>query len=134
METPPEWSVPANLTELLAENFDVWEDERWHPVLLSVLGGIHYEGRDIPLTWQIEFYVSEPELAAASAKIAASGFEADGHGWAQAIGSAVGRQHAALAEELHFEDTDADTLVVWVESEESCRLLMNVVWNLVHAS
>ncbi len=134
MKTLPEWIIPANLTELLAENVDLWEDDRWHPILLSVLGGISYEGRDIPLSWQVEFDPSDPELAAANAKIEASGVEADGYGWAQVIGSVVSRQHTELAEELHFEDTEADTLVVWVESEESCRLLMNVVWSLAHAS
>ncbi len=134
MTTFPEWIIPSNIAQLVEENDDLWEDTRWHPILLTVLGGTSYRGRDIPLSWQLEFEPSNTALVVANAKIQALGVEADGYGWAQVIGSVVSQHHAELAEELHFGDTDTDALVVWVESEESCGLLMRVVWSLFHAT
>ena len=130
---PPDWEVPSNIAEIVAEE-EMWEDDRWSPILLTVLGGTIYRGRDIPLSWQIEFEPSDAAFEVANAKVEARGVEPDGYGWANVINSVVGRHHPELAPELHFGDTDEDACVVWVESESSCRLLLEIVWTLIHDS
>ncbi len=134
MTTFPEWTFPSNIAELVDENDGWLEDTRWHPMLLTVDSGTSYKGRDIPLSWQIEFEPSDAVFANANAKIQALGVEPDGYGWAQVIGSVVARHHPELAKELHFGDTEIAALVVWVESEGSCGVLMRILWSLVHSS
>ncbi len=96
------------------------------------MGGTSYKGRDIPLSWQIEFAPSDAAFGSANQKIEALGAEPDGYGWANLINSVVAKYHPELADELQFGDTEEDTCVVWVESEVSCKLLMDVIWSLAH--
>jgi len=131
--TKPDWKIPEDIAEIVAEQ-EMWEDDRWSPILLTAIGGTIYKGRDIPLSWQIEFEPSDESFEASNAKIEALGVEPDGYGWANVINSVVSKHHPELAAELHFGDTDENACVVWVESESSCKLLLEVVWALIHDS
>jgi hypothetical protein len=129
--TKPDWVIPQDIVDIVTIN-EMWEDDRWSPILLTVIGGTKYKGRDIPLAWQIEFEPSDPFFDAANRKIEALGVEPDGYGWVSVINSVVGNYHPELINELQFGDTEEETCVVWVESEGACRRLMNIVWSLVH--
>ncbi len=131
----PEWTIPGNLQKLVSADGDgIWEDARWDPVLLTVMGGISYCGRAIPLAWQIEFEPVGDLFAAPNAKIEALGLEPDGYGWATLIRSVFTKYYPGSADELQFGDVELATCVVWVESESTCKLLMQIVWDLIHAS
>ena len=131
----PEWNIPRNLQELIdADSPDgdgMWEDSSWEPILLTVMAGTSYNGRNIPLSWQIEFETSDTRLADANKKIVALGLDADGYGWAKVIESVFAKYHPALVDELHFGDSDADACVSWVESESTCKILTEVAWTLI---
>lgn len=131
MTEKPVWNIPENLEEIVAEE-EFWEDESWSPILLSVIGGTSYQGRDIPLSWQIEFEPYGDEFESANKKIEALGVEADGYGWANVINSVISTHHPEIFEELKFGDTDEAACVVWVESENTCKILTQVVWSLIH--
>jgi len=132
----PKWNIPKDLQELIdADSPDgdgMWEDDGWEPILLTVMAGTSHEGRDVPLAWQIEFDANDERLADANVKIEASGLEADGYGWAKVIRSEFAKHHPAMADGLHFNDTEEEVCVVWVESESTCKTLMEVVWTLIH--
>ncbi len=116
MPTKPNWKIPANLQQRLdADDDGIWEDDRWDPILLTVMTGTSYEGRDIPLSWQIEF---EPPD------------ERDGDEWAQIIRDKFLAKHPQHANELHL-DAESSTCVIWVESEKACRSLLEIAWPLV---
>ncbi len=133
MPATPKWDVPKNLDELLdADDGGMWEDDRWAPILLTVMKGTSYDGRDIPLSWQIEFQPDDEAFEAANEKIEALGADPDGYGWANVLATVVGEHHPEIADQLHFGDTESETCVVWVESEETCRLLIQVAWALIH--
>ena len=135
MPNMPDWTIPHDLPELIdAEEGGIWEDTRWEPILLSVMGGTTYGGRDIPLAWQIEFEPDGPSFEAPNAKIAALGLDPDGYGWAHLIQSMFAKYHPEFSGELQFGDTDVSACVVWVESETTCRLLIQLVWSLIHGS
>ncbi len=131
----PEWNKPRNIQELIDADFPdgdgMWEDCSWEPILLTVMAGTSYDGRDIPLAWQIEFEPSDARLADANKKILAWGVDADGYGWAKVIEAVFAKYHPTLADELHFGDTDAAACVVWVESESTCKTLAEVAWTLI---
>lgn len=130
MSDMPAWDVPDNLDELLAEEDGEWEDARWDPILLTVMTGTVYKGREIPYSWQIEF---EPFDAGdeANMRLAARGYERDGYGWGEAIYDGMNAAHPALVDQLHLEDCEQATCVIWVESEETCRVLMQETWKLM---
>ncbi len=111
----PEWRVPDDLQSLIDDDLS-WETNDWSPILLSVVTNTSYDGRDIPLAWQIEF---EP--------IGATGYE-----WSDRIAEVVRQRYPEMIDQLHFGDTELSTCVVWVESEAICRQLINVVWALIH--
>jgi hypothetical protein len=90
-----------------------------------------YQGRDIPLAWQIEFDPYDDRLAAANEKMEAAGIEPDGDGWSEVIQKEFGRRHPKLAREFHS-DSESSTCVIWVESEKACRKLIEVVWSLMY--
>lgn len=46
----------------------------------------------------------------------------------------ITKDHPELAEELHFGDTEIATCAVWVESESTCKALMEVTWSLIQVS
>src|SRR5262249_32274830 len=129
-KTPPKWNIPKNLKKLVEED-GMWEDERWDPILLTVMPDTSYEGRDIPLTWQIEFDPFDDRLETAGRRIEASGIEADGDGWSSVIEKEFSRRYPKLAGEFHS-DSESSTCVVWVASESACRKLMELVWSLMH--
>lgn len=91
-----------------------------------------YGGREIPLAWQIEFEPEDELFITPNSKIAAMGLEPDGYGWATVIQSVFSQYYSDVADELHFGDTEDATCIVWVESEANCRLLLQVVWSLIH--
>lgn len=135
MTPPPQWSIPGDLQERLdADDGGMWEDDRWAPILLTVMKGTSYGGRDIPLAWQIEFQPDDEAFAAANRKIESLGVEPDGYGWANVLNSVIAKHHPELVDQMHFGDTETDACVVWVESEENCKVLIHVAWSLIHAS
>ncbi len=129
----PIWEIPANIEEIVAED-ELWEDDRWSPILLTVIGGTTYKGRDIPLSWQLEFDPSDDALEAANQKISGLGVEPDGYGWANVISSVIGKHHPEILDELQFGDTEEAACVVWVESESSCKTLTTVIWSLINGA
>jgi hypothetical protein len=127
----PIWEIPANIEEIVAED-EMWEDDRWSPIILTVIGGTTYKGRDIPLSWQLEFDPSDDALEAANQKINSLGVEPDGYGWASVISSVIGKHHPEILDELQFGDTEEAACVVWVESKSSCKTLTTVIWSLIN--
>jgi hypothetical protein len=113
----PEWNIPDNLQSLIDDDEGLtWESDDWSPIQLAVMGGTSYGGRDIPQAWQIEF---EPTGST-------------GYDWSARIEQALREQYPEMTSELHFDDTELSTFVVWVESEETCRRVMEIIWTLIH--
>lgn len=133
MKQSPEWKIPEDLREIVAQN-EAWESEAWHPIQLSVWGGTSYEGRPIELSWQIEFDPEDGSVRAAGARLESMGITPDGYGWATLIGSVIKKYHPEIAGEVQFGDTEEAACVAWVESEQSCRTLIQVAWNLIAAT
>lgn len=129
----PEWKIPENFLDLVEAGGGFWEDDQWLPILLTVMVGTSYNGRDIPVAWQIEFQPDSKVFEATNAKLKAQGSEPDGYAWASLIQDVFEKNRPGLLEELHFGDTEDFTCIVWVESEETCRQLMEVAWNLIHS-
>jgi len=133
----PKWNIPENLQAFIdADGSDgdgIWEDDSWDPIQLTVMAGTSYGGRDIPLSWQIEFQPADVREEAKKA-MEARGIELDGYGWAKLIHDVFAKDHPELADELHFGDTEIATCVVWVESESTCKTLMEVTWSLIQVS
>jgi hypothetical protein len=133
MKSKPEWKIPKDLVKIVTEE-EMWEDIRWEPIILTVLGGTVYNGREIPLSWQIEFEPSGNMFEEPNKKISALGAEPDGYGWARVIQGVISKYHPEIKDELQFGDTEAATCVIWVESEESCKILAEVAWNLIQGA
>ena len=127
----PQWRIPKNIQKRVEDEGGMWEDERFDPVLLTVLSDTSYQGRDIPLGWQLEFDPSDDRLESANEKFEAAGIEQDGDGWSSVIEKEFAKRYPKLAGEFHS-DSESSTCVVWVESESTCRKLMEVVWSLMH--
>lgn len=128
----PAWKIPKNIQKRVADEDGMWEDERFDPILLTVMSDVEYEGRDIPLSWQIEFDPFDDRLETVNEKLESSGIEADGDGWAEAIEKEFAKRYPKLAGELHS-DSESSTCVLWVESEKTCQKLIELVWALIHA-
>jgi hypothetical protein len=131
MPKMPTWQPPKNIAKALEDGGGFWEDERWSPILLTVMSDTEYEGRDIPIAWQIEFDPSEEELEVASAKMERMGIEPDGYGWGEYIQRTIRETNPALAQRLHATDCETDTCVIWVEAEEDGRELVEAAWKLI---
>lgn len=115
----PEWEIPSDLAALLEADEDLtWESDRWAPIQLSVIGGTSYDGRDIDQAWQIEY---EPE-------------DGDGYEMLERILTAVDQHAPDIRPALHSEDTEEAAVVIWTESEETCRRLMALAWPIVQES
>ncbi len=127
----PEWKTPQNLEAALEEGDGSWEDDRWAPIRLSAMSGREYEGREIPVAWQIEFDPADEEFEAANARLEAKEIEPDGYGWGEQIQKAIAKTDKALAKRLHTTDCESDTCVIWVESEADCRTLAETAWKLI---
>ena len=67
MPKMPAWKAPKNIAKALEDGDGSWEDERWSPILLTAMSGTEFNGRQIPVAWQIEFDPSEDEFEAANA-------------------------------------------------------------------
>jgi hypothetical protein len=134
----PKWKIPKNLQQQIQDDSPdgdgMWEDDLWDPILLTVMSGTSYQGRGIPLSWQIEFEPDDERLEAANEEIEASGLEPDGYGWAKFIAATFEKDHPDLLPQLHFDDTEEATCVVWVETESTCQVLTETVWKLIHVS
>lgn len=133
MPKMPQWKPPKDIGKALADGDGSWEDERWSPILVTAMSGTEYQGRAIPVAWQIEFDPSDDEFEAANAKLEEREMEPDGYGWGKYIQKAVRKTNPALAKRLHLTDCETDTCVIWVESEEDCRALLEATWKLVFA-
>jgi hypothetical protein len=130
-QKPPKWKIPKNIQTRVDDEDGMWEDERFDPILLTVISGVEYEGREIPLSWQIEFDPFDDRLETANEKLEASGIEPDGDGWAEHIESKFSKRYPKLADELHS-DSESSTCVLWVESEKACQKLIELVWSLIY--
>ena len=95
-----------------------WESDRWSPIQLSVIGGTSYNGRDIDQSWQIEYEADG----------------CDGYEMLDRILTAVDENAPDIRPDLHCDDTEDAAVVIWTESEETCRRLMALVWPVVHES
>lgn len=133
MPKMPRWKPPEDLAKALAHGDGSWEDERWSPILVTAMSGTQYQGRAIPVAWQIEFDPSEDDFEAANARLEASGIEPDGYGWGERIHEVLRQADAGLADRLHMGDCEAAACVIWVESEGDCRALVEATWGLVFA-
>lgn len=125
----PKWRVPENIAKRVEKDGGVWEDERFDPILLTVMSGVSYQGRDIPLIWQIEFDPSDVRLEAANAKLKATGIDTDGDGWADVVKNEFARRHPKFKNQFHS-DSESSGCVIWVESPAACRKLIELVWSL----
>ena len=131
MPKMPRWRSPKNLAKALNDGDGFWEDESWLPILVTAMSGTEYNGRTIPVAWQIEFDPSEDALEAANARLEETGVEPDGYGWGEYIQNTIRQGNPALAERLHITDCETATCVIWVESEEDCRELLEATWKLI---
>jgi hypothetical protein len=131
MPKMPIWKSPKNIAKALEDGDGFWEDERWSPVQLTAMSGTEYEGREIRVAWQIEFYPSEEDFEAANARLEEMDIEPDGYGWGDYIQKGIRRVNPALAKRLHTTDCETDTCVIWVESERDCRVLVEFTWKLI---
>jgi hypothetical protein len=131
MARMPTWKVPKNLAKALEDGDGIWEDGRWSPILLAAMSGTELNGREIPVAWQIEFDPFDDELEAANAGLRESGIDPDGYGWGEHIREVVRKSDADLAKRLHLTDCEADTCVIWVESDQDCRVLLETTWKLI---
>jgi len=128
--TLPKWQVPKDLAKRVAAAGGTWEDERYDPILLTVSNDTLYEGRKIPLMWQIEFDPFDERLEAASKRLENRGIEPDGDGWSSVLQKAFKKRFPKLAGELH-DDSESSTCVLWVESENACKALVELVWSMI---
>lgn len=131
----PKWRIPHNLQALLDADEDLtWDTDDWLPVQLTVMGGTTYNGRDINQSWQIDFEPDGLEFEEPNQKLAQMGLDPDGYGWGTLIHEVIKKYHPEMADEVHFGDCEESTCVVWVESELTCRKLMDIVWMLIFES
>jgi hypothetical protein len=133
MPKMPTWKPPKNIAKALEDGDGFWEDERWSPIMLTAMAGTEFERREIPIAWQIEFDPSEDDFGAANAKLEEMGIEPDGYCWGEYIQQRIGRANPALVKRLHTTDCESGTCVIWVESAEDCRVLLEATWKLIFA-
>lgn len=97
------------------------------------MSGTEYEGREIPIAWQIEFDPSDGDFEAANAKLEGLEIEPDGYGWGEYIQRTIRESNPVLAKRLHTTDCEVDACVIWVEAEKDCRALLEATWKLLFA-
>ena len=133
MPKMPTWKAPRNIEKALEVGDGFWEDDRWSPILLTAMSGTELDGREIPVAWQIEFDPEEEDFETANAKLEEMGIEPDGYGWGEFIRRSIHKADPGLAKRLHTTDCEASTCVIWVESDEDCRRLLEAAWKLIFA-
>lgn len=126
----PRWTMPEDLATLVSDDGE-WEDPSFDPLLLTVIGDTRFEGRLIPLAWQLSLWPSDVFFKDLAPGLRAQGIVPDGSGWSDVLHQAVASRDAALAERLH-DDSDAATCVLWVETEADGKALMEIAWRFVH--
>ena len=126
----PKWQVPKDVKKRAAAAGGSWEDERYDPVFLTVNTGAAYDGREIPLMWQVEFDPFDERLEAAGERLERRGVDPDGDGWSSVIQKAFRKRFPRLARELH-DDSESSTCVLWVESEHASKALVELVWSML---
>src|SRR5215831_16344621 len=102
MPRMPKWKLPKNLAKALEDGDGSWEDDRWSPILLTLMSVTELNGREIPIAWQIEFDPSEDEFEVANAKLEEMGIEPDGYGWGEYIRKHLMKANPALGKRLHL--------------------------------
>ena len=128
----PEWLIPDDLEAIVSRD-EVWESDRWSPIALSVLGATIYHGRPIPLSWQIEFSPYGVEFEEANRRFAApTGSKPDSYRWSELVVNAMTTNAPEFGPEMHTEDTELATCVIWVESEAACKALLKTVWEMIY--
>jgi hypothetical protein len=65
------------------------------------MSGTEYEGREIPVAWQIEFDPSDDDLEAANTRLEEKEIEPDGYGWGEYIQKVIRKSNPGLAKRLH---------------------------------
>lgn len=83
MPMMPRRNPPADMAKALADGDGSWEDERWSPLVVTAMSGTEYQGRTLPIAWQIEFDPSDEACEVASARLEEQGIEPDGYGWGE---------------------------------------------------
>jgi hypothetical protein len=131
MPKMPKWKPPKNIAKALTDGEGFWEDERWSPIQLTAMSGTVFNGREIPVAWQIEFDPSEDGFESANAKLEEMGIEPDGYGWGDYIQKTIRESNPALADRLQTTDCETATCVIWVELDEDCRVLLETTWKLL---
>jgi hypothetical protein len=131
MPKMPTWKSPKDIAKALEDGDGFWEDDRWSPIQLTAMSGTEYQGRDIPVAWQIEFDPFEEDFEAANASLEEMDIEPNGYGWGDYIQKGIQKVNPALAKRLHTTDCETDTCVIWVESEKDCRVLLEATWKLI---
>lgn len=131
MQKMPTWNPPKDIAEALEEGDGFWEDESWAPIRVTAMSGTEFEGRDIPVAWQMEFDPSDEEFEASNARLEDLDIEPDGYGWGNAIAKSIRKTDSTLAKRLHLTDCETDTCVIWVESEQDFRVLLETTWKLI---
>jgi hypothetical protein len=126
----PKWTIPKRIGKRVEEEDGMWESERFDPILLTVMSGSSFRGREIPLAWQIEFDPFDDRFGAANARLAAEGINHDGDGWSSVITGEFKNRFPELGRELH-DDSESSTCVLWVESETACKALVELVWSML---
>jgi hypothetical protein len=115
----PRWKIPQDLKTVIDNHDDqIWENDDWLPIMLTVMGGTTYADREIELAWQIAY---EPEGC-------------DGYQFLDRTLAVVSEVAPDLSDDLHCGDTEQATLVIWVESESNCRRLLEIIWPSVFHS
>ncbi len=133
MPNMPQWMPPKDITKAIADGAGSWEDDRWSPILVTAASGTVYQGREIPVAWQIEFDPSEDEFESANSRLEEREIEPDGYGWGAYIQNSIRKANPALAKRLHLTDCETATCVIWVESDVDCREVLELTWKLVFA-
>lgn len=131
MPKMPQWKPPKDISQALVDGDGFWEDERFAPILVTAMSGVTYQGRPIPIVWQIEFDPFEDDFEAANGRLSANGSEPDGYVWGQCILTALRERNPELAERVNIDDCELSTCVAWVESKEDCQALLDMTWKLV---
>jgi hypothetical protein len=131
MTEMPSWISPKNIAKELDDGAGFWEDERWSPIQLIAQSGTVYNGRVVPIAWQIEFDPSDDEFEWSNDKLKAMGIEPDGYGWGEYIQTTVVNANPELANRCNIADCETDSCVIWVESPEDCRKIIEIIWRIV---
>jgi hypothetical protein len=59
------------------------------------------------------------------------GIGPDGYSWGEFIRMSISKVNPGLAERLNLTDCETATCVIWVESDEDCRMLLETTWTLL---